>query len=220
MPIMNWRNSSPLAHARRVVAAIAWTAFFAALWFALDFNVLARQRLGQIEGSRVTLDRQSLQSKQVEALRSLVVGAASASDSATRFYRDHLATLDESDQVPADLLESGATLVSEARLRIATAEGAIAGVFANDPLANDAVALRSRLQRISSSMGILGSFFGDYSAVGHALAIRKLRAADTWIRADSVDTQSSRLRVWDENAIATAKVSSAESEHQASWRRF
>jgi hypothetical protein len=220
MSFIHWQGILRFLNARRIFLTVAWLVFFAALWFALEFNFLARQRLGQLEESGVALDRRSHESKQVEALNSLVVGATNMSESATRFYTDHLANLEESDRVPVDLLRSGAQIVSETRLRIATAEGAIAGVFASHPLANDAVVLRSRLQRINASMGILDSFFGNYSVLGPALAIRQLRAAGALIGADSVDALSSRLRAWDENAAATTKVSSAEGERHAAWTLF
>ena len=220
MAFINWHDAPPISTARRSLAAIAWTVFFVALGFALDFNLFARQRLAEVEDSRVAFDRRSLESKQLDALHALVVGAVTVSASANGFYRDHLASLEESDRVPADLLASGAQVVAEARLRLATAEGGIAGVFANDPLPPEAVGLRSRLGRISTSMGILDSFFKNYLALGPAPAIRELRDADTWIGVDAVDSLASRLLARDENTAATARVSSAESEHDASWSWF
>jgi hypothetical protein len=157
--------------------------------------------------------------KQADAFHALVIGAVSRAESATRFYREHLAALEESDRVPSDVLESGVRIVREARLRIATAEGAMVGLFANDPFEDSAVTLRGRLQRIDSSVGILESFFDAYVTQGPTVAIRGLRGMDTWMRADSVDAISASLRSEVESAAA-ASVSDAAAAYLASSDTF
>lgn len=204
------------ASRQHVFKTLVWLLFLGGLWLVLDFTLTVGRRFAQIEENRLAFDRHSTGLAQHDAIDALVIGALTKSAEATAFYIEHLARLNEGGHLPAEVLAPARKTVVEARERIATAQGGIAGAFAVDTLASEATALQGHLQRLNTSMGILATFFDDYVTAGPVAAIRRLKESEAWIGVESVDPQSLLLRAWDEQATLRAELLAAEQAHNES----
>jgi hypothetical protein len=153
-------------------------------------------------------------------INSLFIAAAVKSAEAAAFYTDHLAGHEQAGHLPADLLAPARRTVDEARLRIATADGALAGVFAMNPLVREAVVVRGRLQRMNASTGILNIFLDDYLTSDPTAAFRKLKEQAAWIDGESVDSRSLIARSLNDEEMARAMARSAEQAYNQSVESF
>ena|SRR5437868_7282693 len=182
-------------------ASLAWAfgavAFLMSLAFVLEFTLSADGRLAALTQDQVALERDTTDARALARTRELVQIALPAANSTLRFFQQHLAGLEPSDSLRADLLKSGSALVDDARVRIAVANGSALGLtLTNEEQERSARSVSRALERLGTSTALLDRFFRDYGERGSAVAVQNLHGLAPWMTTESMGENIRALHDW------------------------
>jgi hypothetical protein len=209
-----------LAKPTLTLAAGAALLLFA--WSAFVISVRHAPVAVQWSNSNVQLAEGLAARERLRSFHAIVDRGTRTAEAATEFYRAHLASRADSVALSADELRTGGRVTREALVGMAAITGALETEFGNSVTSTDVVMLRSRVQRINSSLIILNAFFESYALSGAADAVVALRARSDWLAPEAADALCVELRAAVDRADANALQAQSQSatSELAAWQMF